>query len=369
MTPRFHVNMFVLMISLLWSAGNTCFAQQPDNPADKTLLEIEILMPALGSDLTLAQKWRKVFENLGEGVRIRAPISNDAPKIDQLQRGPFRLVRLIGEINREGVLKFPGKTFQLSQQKELQEYLGELKTFGAQGSPTGKPLWGLQPAQYDAILAELKTPVTQNLKDTTFRHALSAIPLGQLTLTYHSSAQSLLQESAEHVFHDEVQGLSSGTALAFVLSQQGLGFRPLRTPQGSVQLIVHPLPQAPDAWPVGYPMREDQPRDVTVPGLFRKVETGVNESPLRTVLDIIETESSVRILMDQRACLAKRLDPDQLLVSYPRRKTAWALIVSSIVVNSHMTMNYRQDEAGTGFLLITPFEHYQPPALRTPPAP
>lgn len=355
-----------LMVCCLLVIRGVGLAQPGENPADKTLLEIEILMPALGTDPTLAQEWRKLFENLDVGVRIRTPISSDALKVEEQKRGPFRLVRLVGEIGRDGTLRFPGRSFTLSQQKELGEYVGELKTFGAQGSPTGKPLWGLQQAQYDAIVEQLRPPVPTAVKGQTFAEVLAAIPKGTLTLSFHSSAEPMLRESGSQVFSEEVQGLSAGTALAFVLSQAGLGFRPLRTPSGSVELIAHPLSQAPDAWPVGQPMREDQPRDVTAPGLFRKVETGVNPSPLSAMLDVIEAESGVRILVDWRACLAKQLHPDELLVSYPRGKTAWALIVSSIVVNSHMTMNYRQDEAGTAFLFITPFEHYQPPRRKEP---
>lgn len=339
-----------------------CWAQAPENAADKTLLEVEILMPGVAGDPLLAQRWRKVFEEIGEGVRIRQPLPSDTPKLEEIHRGPFRLVRVVGEINREGGLTFPGKTFKMNQSPQLKEFLGELKLYGAQGSPTGKPLWGLTKEQYEAVYDQLKTSVAQPLKGMPFEAALQQIPLpDSLPLTFHSSAELVRQSWRDVTFPAEVQALSAGTALAYVLSQEGLGFRPLRGPTGQIQLMVHPLTDAPDAWPVGWPLDENGPRDRFVPGLFKKVETGVNESPLAAVLAAIEAESGVRILIDRRACLAKDLDADTLLVSYPRKKTAWALIVSSVTVNSHMTMNYRQDEAGAGFIFVTPFEHYQPP--------
>ena len=39
----------------------------------------------------------------------------------------------------------------------------------------------------------------------------------------------------------EVSGLSRGTALAIVLADYGLGFRPLRTPGGAINLVAEPL--------------------------------------------------------------------------------------------------------------------------------
>ena len=349
---------FSVMLALL---GSVCCGQTPDNPADKTLLEIEILMPGLPGNPLQAQNWRKAFEEIGESVRVRQPLANDAPKIDEVKRGPFRLVRIVGEIHRDGTIKFPSKSFKINQTAELKEFLDELKTFGAQGSPTGKPFWGLTRDQLNGVETGLKSPVTTSLKGRKFTDVMAAIPLAAgLQLQYHSTSELVRQQWKDLDFQDEVQGLSAGTALSFVLSQQGLGFRPLRTPSGEIQLVVHPLTDAPDAWPVGWPLNDDRPRDQFVPGLFKQLETGVNESPLSAVLDVIEEQSKVRLLLDRRACLSKDLDADQLLVTYPRRKTAWALIVSSVTVNSHMTMNYRQDEAGTGFIFITPFEHYRP---------
>jgi len=351
----------IVLSGVIACLGSVCCGQAPDHPADKTLLEIEILMPGLPGNPLQAQKWRKAFEEVGESVRIRPPLANDAPKIDEVSRGPFRLVRIVGEIQRDGAIKFPSKSFKISQTAELKEFLGELKTFGAQGAPTGKPFWGLTRDQLSGVEAGLKSPVTRALKGLKFEDAVAAIPLtAGLQLHYHSTAELVREQWKDLDFQDEAQGLSAGTALSFVLSQAGLGFRPLRTPSGAIQLVVHPLTDAPDAWPVGWPLNDDRPRDQFVPGLFKQLETGVNESPLSAVLDVIEEQSKVRILLDRRACLAKDLDADQLLVTYPRRKTAWALIVSSVTVNAHMTMNYRQDEAGTGFIFITPFEHYHP---------
>jgi hypothetical protein len=117
-----------------------------------------------------------------------------------------------------------------------------------------------------------------------------------------------------------------------------------------------------DAWPVGWPVDETKPRNEIVPGLFETVETGIPGASLLSVIAAIEQKSDTRILLDLQACRQKRIDPEQIQVSYPRKYTAWSLILSSVAVRSHLTMAYRQDEQGTGFVFLTPFAAYQPKA-------
>ncbi len=337
---------------------------QPDAAGpDKTLLEIDLVLPAGPSNPLLAQKWRQEFESIGELVRIRQFIAEDKPSVTQSARGPFRVVKLVGMIDLEGQLNFPKRSFMTGQGAELGNWLKEIKTFGAQGSPSGKPLWGLTEAQYTEVRQELSSPTTTPVRGLTLQAAINALPLPEsLPLSPHSSVREAWERALPSKLDDEVLGLSAGTSLAFLLSQQGLGFRPIRQPNGEIHLLVQSLREISDPWPVGWPEVEGKPRNELVPGLFGYVEIGVQEAPLVTVLDAIEERADVRILLDRVSCLAKGLDPTQLLVSYPKKKrTAWSLILSSIVTNSHMKMNYRQDEAGTGFIWIVPFAHYRAP--------
>ena len=134
--------------------------------------------------------------------------------------------------------------------------------------------------------------------------------------------------------------------------------------EGSTGLVINDLVSRDNAELV-FEIVDQQdafPRDQVVPGLFERVRTGINGSPLSAVLDAIEAKSGVRILVDDRACAAKKIDIDTLSVSYPPKQTAWALILKSVVGRSHLTLEYRQDEAGTGFTFVAPFASYQPPA-------
>lgn len=329
--------------------------------ADKTLLEIEILMAPVGSDPLLAQQWRQVFEELGEGVRIRPPLGSDQVAIRELTRGPFRVVRVTGELTRTGELRFPGKRFQRTDTSKLQEWLGELKTYGAQGSPSGQPLWGLSQEQYEGVQQALAVPVATPLRGKTLGDVVEALPLAKAGgIRVHSSAEEQMALARSQPVEEELQGLTTGTALAYALLQEGLAFRPQRLPQGNVELLILPAGEAADRWPVGWPADESIPRDQIVPGLFEKVQTGIQSAPLAAVIEAVEEKSGVRVLVDHRGCGAKGIDLQAKLVSYPPRHTAWALILKTVAHGAHLTVDYRQDEAGTGFVYVAPFASYTP---------
>ena len=329
-----------------------------DRAASKTTLEVELIYPGLATDPQQAHQWRMAFENVGEGVRIRAGLSREQPSLKELQRGPFRIVRLVGKIERGGTVTFPGHTFKLRETDKIKEWFDELKVYGAQGAPQGQPKWGLTDAQYENVLKQLSSPVAKNVRGEQAAEIISRIPTGELPVVYHSSAESIREQAADLVIAEELEGLTGGTALAFVLSQQGLGFQPLRTPSGSVELVVQPLDSITIPWPIGTPS-EKTPRNETFPALFEMVETGVERARLVDVLNAVENRTGVRILLDVRAAIEKGLNPVEITVTYPQKRTAWALIVNTVVGASRLSMNYREDEAGTGFLYIAPFTPYR----------
>ncbi|WP_437187685.1 hypothetical protein SH668x_001091 [Planctomicrobium sp. SH668] len=350
----------LLLIVAFMLGGAVCDSARAENPASKTMMEIEILLPGKGASPLLGQEWRRVFEEVGEGVRLRQPIGDEAPKIQEIPRGPFRTIRLVGELTREGSLVFPGKTFKSTQALELKEWIGELQTYGAQGSPDGKPMWGLTQEQFTGIFEKLKKPVETPLVGVSVDEAIREIcPDSVMKVAFHSSVSDVPEKLKTELVGDEVKGLAAGTALAFVLSQEGLGFRPLRTPTGEIQLTVQMLKDMKDPWPVGWPIDDKVARDRLVPGVFKKVETGVAEAPLTAVVNVIEERSETIILVDRLSALVRGFDPEEKMVAYPRKKTAWILILNQISVNSYLNVNYRQDENSKNFLYLTPFEHYR----------
>ncbi|WP_437190922.1 hypothetical protein [Planctomicrobium sp. SH527] len=346
------------------------FAQPSEYDPSKTLLEIELVLPAGPSPPLLPHQWRGEFEKTGEAVRIRQALADDKPRVTERSRGPFRIVKLTGMVHLDGTVEFPDRKFRVGQSQELTNWIQEIKQYGALGSPSGRPLWGLTNEQFATLKQSLSAPVVKPTQGVSLQAAIESLPLSSMyPLEYHSSVHPQWESSAKTVVTEEFEGLSSGTSLAGLLSLQGYGFRPVRTPAGGIKLLVQPLVEIKDAWPVGWPVDPARPRNEQFPALFATVNTGIDDAPLSAALDAIEQKTQVRLILDRWTCAEKELDPNRLIISYPSKNTAWALIVSHIVVNAHMTMNYRQDETGKGFVWITPFAHYSPPKVVPAPKP
>lgn len=328
----------------------------------ETLLDIDIMLPQIAGDPLQGQRWRQAFETLGEGVRLRLSLPGDKPSLEESTRGNFRVVKVVGVMDREGKVTFPhNRTFTLAQTEQLRKWLNELKLFGAQGDPDGKPLWGLSEGQFEGLIKQIGGTVTEELRGLDLKSAVGKLPLpAALPLQFHAEAESLIATASGKTLPIEVQGLSAGTALSAILSQWKLGFRPLRDPRGDIRLLVQPLEGLKDPWPIGWPADDTLPRSRIVPQFFELVMSGFDEVPLSRVLDAVEAETDVPIIVNRAWCLERKIDVDKVLVSYPRKQTAYSLVVQSVVRGARLTYEYRLDEANAPFVYVYPFVPYVP---------
>jgi len=347
-----------LVSGLLFSVSlnGAVFAQ-----ADSTILTVEIMAPSIGGDRLAPQRWQQVFRDIGEGVRIRQALPGDKPEVSETKRGPLRMVKIVGALDRNGILVFPKHEFKLQQADQLAKWIEELKQYGAQGAPDGQPLWGLSEAQFKELMQVLAVKNRQATKGVTLANALQQLPIPESTpVEYHSTAELILDATQGHPLQVEVNDVSVGTALASILSQSGLGFQPYRQPDGRIHLLVQPLKNIKDPWPVGFDIDEKTPRNQVLPKLFEMVNAGFDSITLRDVFEVVTEQTAVPIIVDYSGCVARGVDPATHRVSYPRKKTAYALVLRSVVRGSTLNYKFRQDESGTPFIYIYPFVPFTP---------
>ena len=150
----------------------------------KTTVSVELLADAKANGLT-AQRWGQTFEKIGYRVRIRRAILSEKPEIKERTLGRLREVRVIGKLDRSGRLIFADRTFSPSQGTKVAEWLRSLEVYGAQGSPTGKPVWGLDKAQFDILYNALSVKVTADIQGQSLSAAVAAMkPPAKYPLRY-----------------------------------------------------------------------------------------------------------------------------------------------------------------------------------------
>jgi hypothetical protein len=349
------------------------------NP-NKTTLSIEILMPDAGSTLD-AQRWSKIFAEFGHSARFRKPLFDERPKIEEKTRGPLRFVTVIGAMDSRGRLVFDGQQFTSADGAALKEWLEELKTYGAQGSPEGQPLWGLSRAQFEAVYAALSHRVTAEVNGLPLTEAIGRLGISkEYPFHFSVAAKELLDAAGQpQGLSRSVTGITAGTALAFALNEFGMGFHPERQPDGSVALLIEPLPAAPTdvdgpplVWPVGWEIderpsssdrRDERVKDdeaapsnrqlIAAPLLQQREAIGVTSPSVYEALDTIETETGVPVLLDRPAAASTGVDLGKTRVSVPPMNTNWNIVLRRVTFPHRLRTELRRDEAGNPLVFVT----------------
>ena len=322
------------------------------NPAQKTTVSVELLAGGDGAALH-AQEWAQLFERLGVAVRVRQPLLDDKPEIKQRMVGTLRYVTVIGKLDRSGQVQFADRTVRRSDSAELAEWLRELKIYGAQGTPEGKPLWGLDKDQFADVFAALAVKQEAEVEGQALGAALARLAPEKYPVRLTAAAKTLLGGEQATV-RQEVAGIGKGTALAIVLNDYGLGYRPLRTPAGTIELAVDPLTVATDAWPIGWDLKETRLK--TAPKLYEMVPVELNDVKFTDLMHAISLKSEVPVFVDQARIAGQGIDLDELRVTYPSRRTSWSLLLKSATNPHKLTRRLKIDERGKPLVWITVFE-------------
>jgi hypothetical protein len=320
----------------------------------KTIVEVDVIIPRAGAGAEV-QEWGRFFNSIGISAQLRQGTSNEKPSTTDKVMGTLRTVQVVGRLDPRGQVYFADRSFSAADKEKFKEWLDELKVYGAQGAPQGKPLWGLNKEQFDVVHAALSVPTQGEYIGKTIPEIL----LGDdwkfaNPIRLHSSAEAIRETGA--TCRTSTFGLTRGTGLANVLSDFGLGFRPQRMPNGQIELVVLPIKDLKDPWPVGWPLAPDKPRNEIAPSYFRSGPVDFENQPLSVVLGAIAQRTEVPILIDYVRCAAKKVNVDSAKVSHPKKSIAYALVVNTVVHQVKLIAQLRVDEADRPFVVVMPFE-------------
>ena len=340
-----------LALALLILAADVVRGQEARREPLTTKVRFEILLAPRTTSID-AQRWGPVFQKLGESARFRQPILDDRPEVTETRQGRTRLVKAVGELKPDGSLAFPGRSFRLTETRELAEWIRELKTYGAQGSPAGKRGFGLSATQLDLVLRMLEAPMTKDVTGLPLEQAVRQFGLPPtLPLRFSVDAEQDMQKLPVAVTAPaDLRGLSRGTVLAILLSRANLGFRPSRTPVGSLELVALPLEPDAGLWPIGWPL--DRPPVHVVPKYVETEIFDLMDEPLTSLLDDAKKQAGVRILVDVHRIADAELSLDLVKVTQRPRRMTWSGMLDRATFPDLMP-ELLQDEAGKPFVWIT----------------
>jgi hypothetical protein len=320
----------------------------------ETSVSVELVFDARFGAGLHAQEWSRTFQQLGFPVRIRREVAGDALEVKEDTVGTRRRVSVTGRLDRSGDLLFPERRFSRSQAGKLGEWLKDLQEYGAQGAPGGQPVWGLDTAQFEALYSALARKIEVGTEGLPPGEAFARVGLpGAYPLRLTAKAERWLTTEfpGTSKVRQDVKDFSTGTGLAILLGEFGLGFRPQRQPDGSIELVVDPLQETTDVWPVGWEPKAS--RQKTFPGLYELVPVELEEVKLTDVLQAISVKTGIPVRYDHYRIAASGIELDEVLVSYPPRKTSWSLLLRGITSPHRLMRELKIDERGQPFVWIT----------------
>jgi len=321
-----------------------------------TTITVELLTGSAGVGLK-ARQWAEILGKLDVVVTVRNGRSDDKVGVTERKAGPtLRSVVVVGELDNTGRLIFPDQVFSENDADKLSAWINELRLYGAQGDPNGRPVWGLTKEQFGVIHAGLKKPLAADTKDVAITQAVGLFELPKdHPIRFSSEAVGRLKERGGQLkVSQSLQGVSQGTALAVLLAEQRLGFRPRRLPDGAIELTVYPLEEKGKLWPVGWPREGSVPE--TCPELFQFKTVELDDEPLNAVLEAVAGVINVPILIDQSGLAGKGVDLAEVKITFPRKRTTWAEALKSFTYKAKSKLEVLIDEAGKPFIWITPID-------------
>lgn len=339
-------------------------------------LSAEICSASPRVDLTLAvagdaplgvqQRWYQTLtESKSVSVRLRKSTSSDAPSQQAAGAGDNRVIRVVGVVDARGTLTVPGGRFGPNDRDRARQWLADL-----QADPAPPP--GESPADRakQETLGQLSKPVefsTHGRDRWEVVHQLRRET--SLPIEFDPAAQSRIPSGDDRPpepLEDELKGVALGTALAALLRPAGLGLR-ARANGDSPALAVTAFNSQREVWPVGQLVPEGAKK--ALPELFEFFSAELDDVPLVRVIDSVGSRLHAPVLWDWRAMELAGVDPRQVRVSFPPRRTAYMMLLREVLRRAELRYELRLDDADKPFVWITTKKPLEMLEAANPPMP
>jgi hypothetical protein len=297
-----------------------------------------------------AQEWSKVLSNLGvQSLRIRSATGMDAPKVEELGDAKNPSYRVVGILTANNQLVVPGGKFSTRDAGAIRKWLENLADQGEAGVTEQRSAFGLLGKQLLEVHEDLKQPLLFSTKGMALTDALEKAgkPL-KLPLKVDVIARFELEKVT---LEDELEGVSTGTALAAMLRPAGLVLLPERPRGGELHYRVMKPVEGQESWPIGWPLQK-KPVDY-LPELFEFINVEISDTPVQEAVDAIAGQLKVPFLYDRNAMAWHEIDLSKATATVPSKRSTLSLILQKVLHQAKMKPELRLDDSDKPFYWVT----------------
>ncbi len=323
-------------------------------------LNIEVLIQPQPSDQLRAREWGMLFQELGYTVSFRGGRPGEKLRVENLEATDQRITHVVGNLEKDGRLAIVGQRFQLTNPEKLDAYLQRLVRFGAAGPVSESPTWGLTDQQLSFVNMLLSARVDAPVSLTTPVDAIGTLGLPeafQVRFTAAAKDQQFVSREPGLLTSESLAGVSKGTALAIVLSQAGLGFRPLLENRKTYVLEIDVGGESSNLWPVGW--KSKQPLNTLLPDLYRSIPVDVEDVVVSELVQAVSEKLEIRPFYAAAELGRAGVNPSEMIYSRKPDKLAPSRLLSLIGDRFQLGLDVRVDESGQCFLWVTTAQELQ----------
>ncbi len=355
---------FAALLSLFITGGATVAAdelpgqltQPPVAGTESYALEIDVLTQPQPSYRINAQKWGRVFQELGFAVRFREGRPGERTRVENLDRNGTRTALIVGIMEADGRIIMQDRRFEISRTQPIIEFLEQISIWGASGPPSSSPTWGLTTEQFSVVTRLLAPAVSEPVILRTPMEAIDSLKLPEafrLTFTEAAKERAFLVLDDVDSLEQDLTGFSKGTALAIALAQFGLGFRPLQNPDagGGYLIEVELGNESSNLWPVGWKTKEAM--STILPNYYKSIEVDVEDVEVGGFIKAVADKLQVAAFQSSWELNAAQLNLNELKYSRKPDKVSPSRILMLLGDKFQLGLDVRTDESGKCFLWVT----------------
>lgn len=301
-----------------------------------------------GSVPTEARAWSDMLTQAGfSSVRIRSG-KNDTPALQMVGTVLSPAYKVTGILTTTNQLVLPRGRFGLSDRAQIAQWLKKVRDAGEEGLNVKTVAFGLLPKQLVAVHEALGVRLEASTLGRPTKEVAKQIA-DKLTYKFIADGTAQRALAVDDPVADELNGLSSGTALAAVLRPLGLVMFPERNGP-DLRLRIAAAKDTKESWPVGWPPQGNPSQ--TVPELFKYLKVEINNTPVSEVMLAIAGRVKMPLLVDHTSVARERVDL-QAPVSFPTANTYYDRALDRMLMSAKLKYEIRVDEAEKPFLWIT----------------
>jgi len=300
-----------------------------------------------GFAATEAAAWSDLLGKAGfSSVRIRSGQGNEQPQLDK--REGSLSYHILGVLTANNQLLLPKGGFGLQDRARIEQWLKNLRQSGDEGISIKPGEFGLLPSQRETVQKALATPLKFSTLSKQPREVAKLVA-GGLALKFVTDPAGQTALATNEPVADELQGLSSGTALAALLRPLGLVLVP--EPAGSeTRLRIADSRTAKESWPVGW-RPKGNPRE-TLPDLFKFLTVQIDQAPVSEAIASVASRLKTPALIDRNSLARFEADLNTK-VNFPSANTFYGNLLDRTLSQAKLKYELRVDEADKPFLWIT----------------